>query len=59
MIPKSIHENRVKENRDIFAFGLDESEMQAIASLDQNKRVGPDPQDVAWLKKSQTYGSRQ
>ncbi|WP_282802159.1 aldo/keto reductase [Secundilactobacillus kimchicus] len=58
VIPKSIHENRVKENRDIFAFGLDESEMQAIASLDQNKRVGPDPQDVAWLKKSQTYGSR-
>lgn len=58
VIPKSIHEERVAQNRDIFAFGLDEDEMQAIAKLDQGKRVGPDPQNLAWLKKSMTYGSR-
>ena len=58
VIPKSIHENRVQQNRDIFAFGLDQDEMRAIANLDAGKRVGPDPDDAAWLKKSQTYSSR-
>ena len=58
VIPKSIHEDRVKANRDIFAFGLDEAEMAEIAKLDQGKRVGPDPQDAEWLKKSQQYGAR-
>lgn len=58
VIPKSIHEDRVKQNRDIFAFGLDEDEMQAIAQLDQGKRGGPDPQNEAWLKQSQSYDGR-
>ncbi|WP_367295990.1 aldo/keto reductase [Levilactobacillus yonginensis] len=58
VIPKSIHEARVQQNRDIFAFGLDQDEMRAIANLDAGKRVGPDPDDAAWLKKSQTYSSR-
>ncbi|WP_054699106.1 aldo/keto reductase [Secundilactobacillus odoratitofui] len=58
VIPKSIHEDRVKQNRDIFAFGLDEDEMQAIVQLDQGKRVGPDPQNEAWLKQSQSYDGR-
>lgn len=58
MIPKSIHEARIQQNRDIFAFGLDEDEMKAISDLDTGKRVGPDPDDTAWLKKSQTYSGR-
>ncbi len=58
VIPKSIHEARVQQNRDIFAFGLNQDEMRAIANLDAGKRVGPDPDDAAWLKKSQTYSSR-
>lgn len=58
VIPKSIHEDRVKANRNIFAFGLDEAEMAEIAKLDQGKRVGPDPQNTEWLKKSQEYGAR-
>ncbi|ANZ60324.1 glyoxal reductase [Secundilactobacillus paracollinoides] len=53
VIPKSIHEDRVRQNRDIFAFGLDEAEMAEIAKLDQGKRVGPDPENLDWLKKSQ------
>jgi len=58
VIPKSIHEERVQQNRDIFAFGLDEDEMKAIADLDAGKRVGPNPDDEEWLKKSQTYSGR-
>lgn len=58
VIPKSIHQARVAQNRDIFAFGLDEDEMAEMAKLDQGKRVGPDPQNLQWLKKSQGYGSR-
>jgi len=58
VIPKSIHEARVQQNRDIFAFGLDEDEMKAIAALDAGKRVGPNPDDEAWLKQSQSYTSR-
>lgn len=58
VIPKSIHEARVQQNRDIFAFGLDEDEMKAIADLDAGKRVGPDPDDAAWLKQSQSYSGR-
>ncbi|WP_407888659.1 aldo/keto reductase [Levilactobacillus sp. N40-8-2] len=58
VIPKSIHEARIQQNRDVFAFGLDEDEMRAISDLDAGKRVGPDPADEAWLKKSQTYASR-
>lgn len=58
VIPKSIHEARIQQNRDVFAFGLDEDEMRAISDLDAGKRVGPDPADEAWLKKSQTYSSR-
>lgn len=58
VIPKSIHEARIQQNRDIFAFGLDEDEMKAISDLDTGKRVGPDPDDTVWLKKSQTYSGR-
>lgn len=35
VIPKSVHESRIKENRDIFDINLSGPEMLAIASLDQ------------------------
>jgi len=56
IIPKSVHQERIEQNRDIFAFGLDEDEMQSIADIDAGKRVGADPQDKEWLAKSTTYG---
>jgi Aldo/keto reductases, related to diketogulonate reductase len=43
VIPKSVHEARIAQNRDIFAFGLDEDEMHQIADLDAGKRVGRTP----------------
>ncbi|MCW3778560.1 aldo/keto reductase [Levilactobacillus namurensis] len=57
VIPKSTHEARIAQNRDIFAFGLDEDEMHQISDLDAGKRVGPDPDDAAWLKQSQSYST--
>lgn len=58
VIPKSTHQERIAQNRDIFAFGLDEDEMHQISDLDAGKRVGPNPDDEEWLKQSQTYGER-
>ncbi|MEJ5903350.1 aldo/keto reductase [Pseudomonas kermanshahensis] len=43
VIPKSVRAERITENADIFDFSLTESEIDAIAALDQNKRGGPDP----------------
>lgn len=42
-IPKSIKQNRIKENSQIFDFILTEDEMKLIDSLDQDLRIGPDP----------------
>ncbi|MCG1022581.1 aldo/keto reductase [Sutcliffiella horikoshii] len=42
-IPKSVKEHRIKENADIFDFELSAEEMQRIHALNENKRVGPDP----------------
>lgn len=37
VIPKSIHEERIRENRDVYDFELDADEMEAIAMLDEEK----------------------
>lgn len=42
-IPKSVKEHRIKENADIFDFELSADEMQKIHALNEDKRVGPDP----------------
>ena len=43
IIPKSIKEHRIQENANIFDFELSEDDMNKINSLNQNHRVGPDP----------------
>ncbi|MFB7139959.1 aldo/keto reductase [Gottfriedia sp. NPDC056225] len=43
VIPKSITPSRIQENFDVFNFELSPNDMQQIATLDANKRVGPDP----------------
>lgn len=57
IIPKSTHENRIKENIDLFDyhFDLTPDEMNQIAKLDSDKRVGADPDDEAFLEESTTY----
>ncbi|MBU5352973.1 aldo/keto reductase [Paenibacillus barcinonensis] len=42
-IPKSTKAHRIIENADIFDFELSAEEMQRISSLNDNVRVGPDP----------------
>ncbi len=46
VIPKSVHEHRIIENADIFDFELSEEDMEAIMSLNRNKRFLPDPEHV-------------
>nr|WP_318153068.1 aldo/keto reductase [Metabacillus arenae] len=43
IIPKSIKEHRIVENADLFDFELSNEDMKKINSLNQNHRVGPDP----------------
>ncbi|WP_100333994.1 aldo/keto reductase [Bacillus alkalisoli] len=42
-IPKSVKEHRMKENADIFDFELTVEEMEKINVLNEDKRIGPDP----------------
>ncbi|WP_075038410.1 aldo/keto reductase [Halobacillus dabanensis] len=42
-IPKSTKEHRIIENANVFDFELTKEEMQIIDDLNQNYRVGPDP----------------
>ena len=42
-IPKSVKEHRIIENADVFDFELSEEDMALIDSLNQNQRVGRDP----------------
>ncbi|HGE5780063.1 TPA: aldo/keto reductase [Bacillus pseudomycoides] len=42
-IPKSTKEHRIIQNADIFNFELTKEDMEQIDALNQNHRVGPDP----------------
>ncbi|GGD90856.1 aldo/keto reductase [Paenibacillus nasutitermitis] len=42
-IPKSTKEHRISGNADVFDFELTDSEMARISGLNQNRRVGPNP----------------
>ncbi|WP_436376587.1 aldo/keto reductase [Cytobacillus sp. BC1816] len=42
-IPKSVKEHRIIENADVFDFELSSEDMDKISGLNENRRVGPDP----------------
>jgi methylglyoxal/glyoxal reductase len=42
-IPKSVKEQRIIENANVFDFELSTEEMELINGLNQNERIGPDP----------------
>ena len=42
-IPKSANPQRIKENIELFDFEISTEDMQAISSLNQDQRVGFDP----------------
>ncbi|HRY13484.1 MAG TPA: aldo/keto reductase [Syntrophomonadaceae bacterium] len=45
-IPKSVHRERIIGNADIFDFELSAQEMGAIEGLNEDRRTGPDPDNV-------------
>ena len=52
LIPKSVHQNRMQENFDIFDFNLNEAEMKQLEALDGGKSLffsHYDPQTVEWF----------
>lgn len=42
-IPKSSNPDRIRQNLDVFDFELSEDEMQAIAGINQDRRIGSHP----------------
>jgi 2,5-diketo-D-gluconate reductase A len=51
VFPKSISAERMKSNFQIFDFGLDSDEMNAITSLDRGEsgRTGPNPDEYDYI----------
>ena len=52
LIPKSTHENRMKENIDVFDFELTDEKMKKIEALDTGKSLffsHYDPETVEWF----------
>ncbi len=45
-IPKSVKEDRIQENADLFDFELEPADMNRIDALNENKRFGADPDHV-------------
>ncbi|WP_353854884.1 aldo/keto reductase [Bacillus sp. Bos-x628] len=42
-IPKSTKPHRLKENAQIFDFAISDEDMKRLSDLNENKRIGPDP----------------
>lgn len=42
-IPKSITPERIRQNADVFDFTLSAEDVEKISALNENKRIGPDP----------------
>lgn len=52
VIPKSVHESRMKENLDIFDFQLSDDEMKQIGQLDTGKSQFFDHRDPQTIEQA-------
>lgn len=43
LVVKSVKPEQMRSNADVFVFSLTDEEMEQISSLNENLRVGPDP----------------
>jgi len=50
VLPKSVRQERIVANSQIFDFALSDADMQAVSAMNQNKRLNLslDPDNVAW-----------
>ena len=55
VIPKSIHENRIKENIDIFDFSLTNEEIAELAALDRNEPMIGKPEQPDFTEFAMTW----
>ncbi len=46
VIPKSVHPERIRQNIDVFDFALDGTDLEQLATLENGRRVGPDPEQL-------------
>ncbi|HPE16876.1 MAG TPA: aldo/keto reductase [Oscillospiraceae bacterium] len=46
VIPKSVHDERITQNIDVFDFELDDLDLSEIATLDDGTRVGMHPDEM-------------
>jgi 2,5-diketo-D-gluconate reductase A len=49
VFPKSVRPDRMRENFEIFDFGLDPADMAEITALNRDQRTGPDPDTFAYV----------
>ncbi|WCB93248.1 putative oxidoreductase/MSMEI_2347 [Baekduia alba] len=47
VIPKSVTQERIEQNFDVFGFTLTDDDMATIQALDRGERIGPDPDGVS------------
>ena len=55
VIPKSVHESRIKENIDIFDFSLTKEELENLAALDKNEPMIGRPEDPDFTEFAMTW----
>ncbi len=55
VIPKSVHENRIKENIDVFDFSLAKEEINELAALDKNEPMIGKPEQPDFTEFAMTW----